>query len=80
MTPFGVVTWLPEALTWSKAQKGSKTAAERFLFTTKYWGQIMGWITFPVTLFLAAMAIDPYLLEDDYDDYDDDSNGIYYLM
>ena len=80
MTPFGVVTWLPEAFTWSKAQKGSKTAAERFLFTTKYWGQIMGWITFPVTLFLAAMAIDPYLLMDDYDDYDDDGNGTYYLM
>ena len=70
LTPFGLVSWLPEAITWVRAQRDNETASQRFLFTTKYWSHIMGWLTFPVTMFIAAIAIDPYLVI--YDDDEDD--------
>ena len=59
-TPFGLVTWLPQAITWVKSGR-DLLAAERFLFTTKYWSQISGWLAVPGSIAIALIIMDLYI-------------------
>ena len=62
-TPGGLFVWLPQAAMWTRAKNGSVAGAEQFVKTTRWWAQIGGWIFFPVTLFVAAIAFDPVILD-----------------
>ena len=61
-TPAGLFVWLPQAAAWTRAKNGNVRAAERFLWITKWWAQIAGWILFPGTVFAAVAAVDPDLI------------------
>ena len=72
-TPAGLFVWLPQAIMYTQAKNGNIRAAERFLWTTKWWAQIMGWLLFPGTIFAAVAIVDAdlirYLGEHDDSDY-----------
>ena len=61
-TPAGLFVWLPQAIMYTQAKNGNIRAAERFLWTTKWWAQIMGWLLFPGTIFAAVAVVDSNLL------------------
>ena len=65
-TSGGLFVWLPQAIMWTRAINGSVSAAENFVWTTKWWAQIMGWIFFPATVFAASLAIYPDLWDEIY--------------
>ena len=56
-TPGGLAVWLPQAITWQRAKNGSVSAAERFLWITKWWAQIAGWLFFPASIAALGVAI-----------------------
>ena len=56
-TPGGLAVWLPQAITWQRAKNGSVRAAERFLWITKWWAQIAGWLFFPASIAALGVAI-----------------------
>ena len=62
--PVNIVSFLPQAIAWVRAKKGHPVAAERFVWFTKWWSQIAGWVTSLGTMYL---AIDWLLLEADFD-------------
>lgn len=61
-TPAGLFVWLPQAIMYTQAKNGRIRAAERFLWTTKWWAQVVGWLLFPATIFAAVAIVDADLL------------------
>ena len=64
-TPGGLFVWLPQAITAKRAAQGSVRAAERFVWITKWWAQIAGWLFFPGTIAVLITLIDEGVWYDD---------------
>ena len=49
-SPLNLITFLPQAAIWTNLMSGNMAAADDFVFVTKYWAQIVGWMTSLATL------------------------------
>ena len=53
-SPLNLITFLPQAAIWTNLMSGNMAAADDFVFVTKYWAQIVGWMTSLATLGFAT--------------------------
>lgn len=42
--PLGIIGFLPQAIAWTRATYGYELAAYRFVWITKWWSNIGGWV------------------------------------
>ena len=51
--PINLISFLPQVISWERAKKGHAVAAGRFVWFTKWWSQISGWVTSLATIYLS---------------------------
>ena len=60
--------FLPQAIAWTRMRNGSVRAAERFIWITKWWSQIAGWISSLGVLFAGMLIIELFYMGGSDDD------------
>ena len=63
--PLGILGFLPQAISWTRASLGYEIAAHRFVWITKWWTNIGGWVfslgnVYAVGRYLFMLNIPPY--------------------
>ena len=63
--PLGILGFLPQAIAWTQAHLGYEIGAHRFVWITKWWTNIGGWIfslgnVYAVLRYLFMLDIPPY--------------------
>jgi len=54
--------FLPQAIAWTRAKNGHQVAAERFLWMTKWYCQISGWISSLIVLWAGMLIIELFYM------------------
>jgi len=55
-------SFLPQAITWTRAKNGNIRAAERFLWLTKWWTHIFGWFSSLSVLWAGMLCIELFYM------------------